>query len=163
MIEVVHISFTEAQAIRDKAKDTRVVRLLDYYLSIHPKDKIPSRKDFDPFDIPFALPNLALVDVERNPYRFRFRVMGTDITYNMEFEGTGKYLDEVVKNPETEYPHTDRVSVVETGAPVYRFGPGSIAFRVDFMDLERVHLPFASDGQEVDMILSVFIYLNDQR
>ncbi|MBL4905987.1 MAG: PAS domain-containing protein [Sneathiella sp.] len=139
-----------------------MVTFLDYYLKIHPEISLPSRDDFDPFEIPALLQSVTLVDVERNPYRFKYRVMGSNVTYNMEFEGTGKYLDELVPGVETQFPHLDRVTVVESGLPVYRLGEASVSFRADFADLERVHLPLASDGKTVDMVLSAFIYFSDQ-
>ena len=156
-----HPSYSEAARIRDEARDPRIVTLLEYYLTIHPRKTIPCRTDFDPFQVPTVMPNLTLTDVERQPYRFKYRVMGTSVSYNMEFEGTGKYLDELVPGVETQYPHLDRIRVAEEGIPVHRLGQSSISFRSDFADLERVHLPLASDGQSVDMILSIFIYFAD--
>ncbi|MBL4740161.1 MAG: hypothetical protein JKY12_04160 [Sneathiella sp.] len=152
----------EVVRIRDQAVDRRMVSFLDYYLKIHPRSHLPGRSDFDPFDIPNCLPHLALVDVERDPYRFRYRVMGTSLTFNIEQEGTGKYLDEIIPGVESEFPFLDRVAVAKTGLPIYRIGEGSISFRSDFADLERVHLPLASDGETVDMVLSMYIYFSDE-
>lgn len=158
MTHILHESYKETLRIREQAKDPRIVSFLDYYLKIHPKTSLPGRAHFDPFDVPSSLPSVTLMDVERDPFRFRYRVMGTDVTYNMDFDGTGKYLDEVVPGVETQFPHIDRVSVVETGFPVHRLGQASISFRTDFADLERIHFPLASDGITVDMVLSIFIY-----
>lgn len=162
MSDISQKNFEEVARIREIAIDPRVVSLLDYYLKIHPKSKLPGRSDFDPFNIPICMPNLALVDVERNPFRFRFRVMGTSIAFNIEREGTGKYLDELVPDVETQFPHLDRVTAAESGLPVYRIGEGSVSFRSDFADLERVHLPLANDGINVDMVLSIFIYFSNE-
>ena len=162
MSKISHKNFKEVARIRDLAVDARMVSFLDNYLKIHPDSQLPARADFDPFEIPACMPHLALVDVERNPYRFRYRVMGTSITFNIEQEGTGKYLDELIPGVETQFPHLDRIQVVETGLPVYRIGEGSVSFRSDFADLERVHLPLATDGETVDMILSMYIYMSDE-
>ncbi|MEH6402899.1 MAG: PAS domain-containing protein [Sneathiella sp.] len=161
MSEISQKNFEEVTRIRDIAVDARLINLLDYYLKIHPKSRLPARADFDPSDIPLCLPNLALVDVERNPFRFRYRVMGTSITFNIEQEGTGKYLDEIIPGVETQFPHLDRAEVAETGLPIYRLGEGSVSFRTDFANLERVHLPLATDGNLVDMVLSMYIYFSD--
>jgi len=162
MNKISHKNFEEVVRIRNIAVDARLVSFLDYYLNIHPGSQLPARADFDPFEIPACLPHLALVDVERNPYRFRYRVMGTSITFNIEQEGTGKYLDEIVPGVENQFPQLDRIHVAETGLPIYRIGEGSVSFRSDFADLERVHLPLATDGEIVDMVLSMYIYFSDE-
>ncbi|MFT6559748.1 PAS domain-containing protein [Sneathiella sp.] len=158
MDDVLHHSYEKTKQVRAEVRDPRIVELLDYYLEIHPKDQMPSRRVFDPFHLPRLLSHLTLVDVERDPYRFKFRVMGSTITDNMELEGTGKYLDEIFPGIEEQYPYLDRVTVAENSCPVHRLGQPSLSFRTDFANLERVHLPLASDGKTVDMILSMFIY-----
>ena len=73
-------------------------------------------------------------------------------------EKTGRYLDEVIDGFEKTFAFSDRQAVVETGLPQYRKGPPSVTFRLDYADIERLHLPFAKDGRNVDVILSVFLY-----
>ncbi|WP_350057739.1 PAS domain-containing protein [Nisaea sp.] len=75
----VHPSLPRAREIRDRAQTAAVRELLSYWMAIHPGDRIPARADFDPLAVPKTLPNLVLTDVEREPYRFRVRLMGTGI------------------------------------------------------------------------------------
>jgi len=163
MSKIIHDSYAETVSIRADAVDPRLRSLLDYYLEIHPKTRLPSREAFDPFQIPTAMPHLTLVDVERNPYRFKYRVMGSVVSRNMEFDATGRYLDEFFDNIQDQFPHTGRVEAVEKAMPIYRLGQSAVSFKNDFADLERVHLPLASDGETVDMVLSMFVYFAENQ
>ncbi|GLQ04859.1 PAS domain-containing protein [Sneathiella chinensis] len=150
--------YRAADGLLREVRDDRVQYLLSYYLEIHPGNRMPARSDFDPFRVPAALPEIVLVDVDPQPLRFRFRVVGSAVSDSMELDPTGRFLDEVYPGIEERYPHTDRVRVVETGLPVYRYGPASLPYRTDYHDLERLHLPLSKDGASVDMILSIMIH-----
>ena len=54
----------------------KVIQLLDYWNAKVTDGRLPSRDDVDPIDLGFILGDLILVDVERDPLRFRFRLMG---------------------------------------------------------------------------------------
>ena len=50
-------------------------------------------------------------------------------------------------------------SVVRSGLPNYRYGLSPTRFRLDFAPIERIFLPLATNGEQVDVILSMVIYL----
>src|SRR5215472_4666223 len=50
---------------------------LAYWRRLCGERRMPSRKDFDPLDIPQILPYVMLVDVLRDPLDFRFRLLGS--------------------------------------------------------------------------------------
>lgn len=154
-----HPSLPRAREIRDRAHTAEVRELLSYWIAIHPGDRIPARAAFDPLRVQKVLPNLVLTDVERNPYRFRVRLMGTGIVEAMGGDFTGKYLDEVWPDADNQLLVRHRIEVAETGLPNYRYGFSPTPFRLDFAALERVFLPFASNGKDVDVILSVIAYM----
>lgn len=151
-------SLADLQAVSSTFNNPKIRQLADYWMSIHPEDRLPSRADFDPIDIPVLLPHLVLVDVTRNPIRFMVRVQGTDVTRAMRRELKGIYLDEAFPDFEQCFPHIDRVRVVETARPVHRIGTPSIQFALDYAPVERLHLPLSSDGSAVNMVLSIFLY-----
>ncbi|MEQ8332658.1 PAS domain-containing protein [Nisaea sp.] len=151
-------SLAELQAILSTIQNPKVRQFAEYWMSIHPGDHLPSRTNFDPIHIPLLLPHLVLVDVTRDPVRFRVRVQGTDVTRAMRRELKGTYLDEAFPNFEQSFPHLDRVHVVETGLPTHRIGSPSIQFALDYAPIERLHLPLATDGSTVDMVISIFLY-----
>ncbi|WP_420405232.1 PAS domain-containing protein [Nisaea sp.] len=154
-----HPSLATAREIQARAQTAEVRDLLAHWISIHPGDRIPARADFDPLDIPRLLPNLVLTDVERDPWRFRVRVMGTAVVEAMGEDFTGRYLDEVWPDAGNQLLIRDRIAVAESGLPNYRYGKSATRFRLDFAPLERVFLPFAADGAKVDVILSAIVYM----
>lgn len=158
-----HPSLLHAREIRGQAQTAAVRELLSHWIAIHPGDRIPARADFDPLSVPRVLPSLVLTDVERDPYRFRVRVMGTAVVEAMGEDFTGRYLDEVWPNADEQLLVRHRVEVVESGLPNYRYGVSPTSFRLDFAALERVFLPFAANGEDVDVILSAIVYMQPAR
>jgi hypothetical protein len=53
---------------------------------------IPLRADFDPTNVRELLPNMLIVDVEHDPLRFRYRLVGTRVVEFNNQEFTGLYL-----------------------------------------------------------------------
>ena len=155
---VEHPSVQRARDVIEAARDPALRRLVSYWLAIHPGSHLPGRQHFDPIDVPWALRNLVLTDVERDPFRFRVRLMGTAVVAAFGADYTGAYLDASIANFERSFGHVHRVEAVESALPNYRFGDPSLVFKLDFAPVERVHLPLATDGERIDMLLSMTIY-----
>src|SRR3546814_17152966 len=49
------------------------------------------------------MPNILIADIEQDPFRVRFRLVGTKVVEATGFEFTGKYLDEITL-PDDEGP-----------------------------------------------------------
>ena len=152
-------SVTKAKCILGAVADGLIRELVSYWLRIHPGDGLPGRQNFDPVDVPRLLPHLLLTDVHGPPYRFRARVVGTAVVEAIGKDFTGAYLDEALPGFADTSGAADRVDVVETGLPSYRCGLATMPFPLDFAPIERVYLPFASDGRKVDLILAGMVYL----
>lgn len=153
-----HPSVARANEIIGVARDSRLRDLIRYWLSIHPGDRLPARQAFDPIEVPWALANLAMTEVERDPYRFRVRLMGTTMVAAFGADFTGRYMHEALPGFERSFSYHQRVEVVETGLPQYRNTLPSIPFKLDYAPHELVYLPFANDGVQVDLILTMAIY-----
>ena len=84
----------------DSAVKSAMVRsLYRWWLSKCAND-IPDRADLDPADIKPLLPNLFIADVERDPFRIRYRLVGTRVVEATGLNITGHYLDELLpSNP----------------------------------------------------------------
>ena len=75
----------------------RIHRLHGYWRHLHEKRgrELPRRADIAPDQIKDLLPNIMIVDVERNPMRFRYRLVGTRVVEYNGVEFTGRYLGEI--------------------------------------------------------------------
>ncbi len=58
------------------------------------RGSLPQRSDIDPVELPDLLPNLMLLDVEHDPLRFRYRLVGTRVVDFSHDDFTGTYLDQ---------------------------------------------------------------------
>lgn len=134
--------------------------LFSYWRSKFPEHGLPGRRHIDPIDIPELLSMLYLVDVVRSDDepRFRYRLLGTDITGRAGRDMTGRWLDEVFPDPKI-YATIKAVyiDIIDTLAPhlgVFNImAPGR-----EYVKANRLVLPLAGDGQIVDMLLGMWVY-----
>jgi len=141
------------------ACDERIVALLRYWRSIRPAGAaFPGRQHFDPVAIPRLLPWLWLMDVQRAPLRFRFRVMGTEQTAFIGDDPTGRWVDERFPKLLDKLTYKHFVACAERGAMTYQC-PLPVA-HVDkrYMSSERICLPMARNGRDIDMVLAMSIF-----
>lgn len=138
--------------------DDRLRALHRYWLSIRPTEgTLPGRKHFDPLDVPKLLPWLWLIDVQRAPLRFRYRLIGT---VHVDTEGrnrTGQWLDEAHPHFRNSLAHGQFVAAVERREVAFYRGPPTYVVRKDYLSIERLVMPLAADGRDVDMLLAITI------
>jgi hypothetical protein len=138
-------------------RDTRLRRLYEYWLAKKGQRRFPSRKDIDPVDFPYVLGHVMLVDVVRDPLRFRVRVHGTDMVAKAGYDLTGKFLDD---HPISDYRHY----VMERCEGLVRDGEPLLVWHDRSLDgkrrrYEALWLPLSDDGQQVTMLLAAMIYV----
>jgi hypothetical protein len=138
----------------------KLKRFYDYWRRIHPPAGLPGRQHVEPAELTPLLPNMWLLDVQRRPFRLRYRLVGTRIVDLAERDLTGQWLDEA-------HPHSrdepgffaDFEAVVERGQPNWRKGKPTLYLRhKDFATIERLALPLARDGTEVDVIMACTVF-----
>ena len=133
-----------------------VQRFYDYWLSVAPPGRLPGREHIAPEDLVALLPRLWLLDVYRDPLRFRYRLVGTAVVKSVRRELTGEWLDEV--QPESVHIPAlrDRYRyVAETGRPTWRHGPTLWARDPIHKTIENCFVPLAADGETVDKIFAI--------
>ena len=80
----------------DQINSSSLRRLSQYWHSkTAPGQPLPYRKDIDAVDLRDLLPIISISDVEYEPLRFRYRLVGTRVVEYNHQEFTGKYLGEV--------------------------------------------------------------------
>jgi PAS domain len=142
------------------ASDDKIALLHRYWRSITPAGGLmPGRQHFDPTDIPSLLPTLRLYDVHRDPWRFKYRLVGTELVRIMGRDTTGTWFHD---NPRVKFErrgHDNLVFVAEGRGLCYRRGfPVQIVAGKDHVSSERILLPLARNGRDVDIILGLSIH-----
>lgn len=135
-------------------------RIHDHWEAIRPVGRrLPGRQHLDPAAIPpDLLPLIWMLDVQRHPFRLKYRLIGTRIQNAMGRPLRGMWLDEahahVARNPD----FLDRyVQVVETGQPSRRKGKPKLWLSDDVHLIENLLLPLAKDGENPDIVLILTI------
>jgi hypothetical protein len=139
--------------------DPRIRRLYDYWQAARPPSGgLPGRQHIDPTAIPELLAWMWMVDVEHHPLRFRYRLIGTEQVRAMAGDFTGRYLDEVHPRFLTGFTYADYVAVAERAEIGYHRGEPIFHLDKDYIAIERLLLPLAKNGRDVDMLLAITLY-----
>ena len=85
----------------DRVASPLVRQLHDYWQSKRAGRDIPDRQDIDPLELKELLPNILISEPEFNPFRIRYRLVGTRVVRVSGIDFTGRYLDELLR-PEVE-------------------------------------------------------------
>jgi len=116
---------------------------------------MPTRGDFDPLEMKEWLPGIVLVDVEHNPLRLTYRLVGTrsvelkqrDVTGHRVEEGYhGSSLDEILENYR---------QVINGRCAVYDWEV-AVSTNRHLEDNETLLLPLSADGETVNMVMVYF-------
>lgn len=114
---------------------------------------MPARSDFGPEELRAHMGWIVLVDVEPAPLRFRYRLIGTELTQWVGRDSTGRYLDELYDPEVYDTAISAYRRVVAQKCPLRVHGrmrhaeKGHIAF-------ESLDLPLSDDGETVSMIMT---------
>ena len=141
--------------ISDTIHHEKLSELYAYWKKIQGSRDIPARSDFDPLDIPHLLENIILLDVERDPLRFRVRVHGTALVKLRGRDLTGHYLDEPDISEGADVSALANIKVVETKQPHYTAAPFPPASGGP-THFYRLELPLSTNGTDVDKIIVGF-------
>jgi hypothetical protein len=131
-------------------------QLYDYWRGKCRDGRLPRRADIDPADLVPLLPNLLIADIEE-PFRVRYRLVGTKIVEMTGFEMTGKYLDEIAASAdEPTIAECYRRAAAEKRPVCARMRWHLAEDNVAEYDCSV--LPLSNDGLRVDMVLGLECY-----
>ena len=142
----------------DVASDIRghVIELgLAYWTSKMTEGRLPARRDIEPLDIPELLPQILLLYVSRDPWDFRFRLIGTNVVYHLSQDWTGSSFSEIEHMAAPSRIFSAYVEVSNSGEPL-RSQTLYVGPHVNYVTAENIILPLADDGETVDKLL-VFV------
>ncbi len=150
-----------AEELLDQPLHPKVRALVEYWMRMRPAGRLPGRQHIDPLDIPSLLPNVWLVDVERaSGLRLRYRLIGTSVARAFDHDSTGEYLDETHPQSRDGRVKVYLHDIVRSGLPAWRVGRPLLWLLQDYLSLERIYLPLAANGEDVDMVLALTIFLD---
>jgi hypothetical protein len=137
----------------------KISTLYAYWQRIAPGPcRLPGRQNLNPADIPTLLPNIWMLDVLEEPRRFRHRLIGTEINRRGFTVKDGEIIEPTPVRPGDPRPLQDLERVVAERTPVW-FRGKPVASRDRFVhELERLHLPLAGNGTDVDVVLSLSVF-----
>lgn len=138
--------------------DSSLLSLQRYWESKRGDRTLPSRADLDPpVDLPEHLAHLCLIDVQRQPLRMRYRLVGTGIVQVLGRDSTGKWYHELYPPDVLAQLDEQYRWMISKRRPLRTFGR-SVYEDTDFYDFEMLSLPLASDGETVDMVLGKLVF-----
>lgn len=126
--------------------------LLTYWNSKRAGREMPTRDDIDPLDLGYVLANILMVDVQHQPLRFRWRLIGTEITAVLGRDRTGRWFDEVYEGATLDGFNAALELSVRTRRPMRFVGDGDFAQR-DYLAYESIQLPLSDDGELVNIVM----------
>jgi hypothetical protein len=135
--------------------NAKIAALHRYWRTIRPATApLPGRQHFDPAAVPSLLPCMRLYDVHRDPWRFRYRLVGTELVRILGRDFTGTWFGDGRPEAFASKSYRDLVFVASGQGIAYHRGyPLYASEDKDHLAAERILLPFARNGSDVDMIL----------
>lgn len=89
----------------------------DYWYQQADGRTMPDRSDIKPHDIPRHLPFVSLIEIEREPLNFRFRLAGTQLRSVYDKEMTNCLLSDLDKRQNRDYWISACERIAHTGRP----------------------------------------------
>lgn len=151
--------------------NSSIQRFYDYWLSISPPGKLPGRRNVAPEDLGPLLPRVWMLDVYRDPLRFRYRLAGTLVVHSLGREVTGQWVDELHPDcPLKAILHDRYCYAAQTGRPTWRHGDTIWERRPDyrwnrqrhFFTVENCIVPLAGDGAMVDILFGASVLFDTE-
>lgn len=138
----------------DHINHATLVAIYRYWDSKRRGRVMPQRRDIDPTEISRLLPHIFMIDVEREPLRFRYRLIGTAICEFLGRDFTGRMIDAANYRPE-QAAELQKINgtVVETVRPVACKGTIFYVPGREWLLTEAILLPLGKDGINVDIII----------
>ena len=138
--------------------DPQIRRFVAYWRDKRGGASYPPRAVLDPLDFRYVLGDVVIIDANRpravgGAWQFRYRLIGENVVDRDGYNLTNKTLEDL---PEPEYRERIRTTwteVCQTGAPAHHLREAVLDGRL--RRYEVVVLPLASNGEDIDMLISV--------
>jgi len=167
-LSIVHIgSFHRLEAEVPSWIDPKLIqselvsRLHSWWASNCGQSGIPDRQDFDPIRHKDLLPSLMISEAVHDPFRIRYRLVGTRVVAVTGFDFTGRFLDELLGENASEPWMEHYASIYRMRVPLFgRVTEATISGSTFSYDFGIV--PVRHGGDEVKQFISVEDYFGFQ-
>lgn len=122
--------------------------------------RMPARRDMLPEEMREFLGYIVLIDVTEPPRRFRFRLVGTEISSAYGRDMTGLYVDDVT-NPAYREMLLDHYGRAAGGGEPVLHRLRFVEWPGKTHELVRLILPLSEDGQTVNMLILISSFGDD--
>src|SRR5690349_1217150 len=85
----------------ERSSSTMAKQLHHWWITHRGDADMPDRAALHPEDLRAILPNILISEREPDPFRVRYRLVGTKVVAVVGFDFTGRYLDELQRQPIT--------------------------------------------------------------
>jgi hypothetical protein len=137
---------------------SEMIRLMHRWWMSKRGNDIPDRSVFDPIEFKKLLPYILIADIEQ-PFRVRYRVVGTKVVEATGFNITGRYLDDLMPTePEAPWPDLYARTVQLRGPTL---GTSTCTTTSGGLFTHEFGMfPLRRGGSSVDQVLSIEDYGN---
>ncbi len=115
--------------------------------------------EFDLLDYAALAPGICIIDVERDPERFRYRFIGSDIVMLYGRDNTGNYMDEIAEElGDAMGEHLALFRGVVAGRRPLRHSTSFDWVGRGFVELNAVDYPLFDAAGQVTQILCIILF-----
>jgi hypothetical protein len=142
----------------ENARSAKIRALFAYWQKLRRDGRPGQRTSFDPTEVPKLLSSLLLGDIEVDPFRVFFRLVGTRVADFSRLDFSGYYLDAL------DYKGRDSIEWLDCYRRLHATGVGLVGFnRVTWeddqpMEYEFAVLPLARDGDPYGSFVAIEDY-----
>jgi hypothetical protein len=137
----------------DCGRYPEIARMLEYWRAKKAGRAFPSRTDIDPLEFSKALPRVMMAEVSYDPLEFRYRVAGTGLFAMHGQELTGKLARELQPPEFGALIHQHYCEAVARREPLLHVIELTVNYNTT--SYARLILPFSSDGETIDRLMTV--------
>lgn len=143
---------TRPDPARELPAHSKLLALEAYWNESCPPGGLPGRGHFNAERMIPWLPHISLIEVGREPLRFRFRLMGTGCVRYAGGDYTGRWIDECVRENDRKKVLTPYVECTERLRPVYSNGVRDAVDSARY-SVHKLFLPCTNDGVNANLIV----------
>ena len=136
--------------------DSRQRRLLEHWQRLRGARAVPARRELDPLDIPYALGELFLIDVEGDPPVFRYRLTASKLVEFTGYDLVGRTVDDVPGDANRAQLLAAYRRIVAAREPVLI--EGAREAKGQWWSYALLGLPLSDDGARVDSLAIHQVY-----